>query len=132
MPEYNTVKKQWEKRVSLVKAIYSCLILKPIHFDLLKLTQDFSLDAEQIKVLEYIKTHLQEIVNTYEKKLADNWTFDRLNLVEQAILIEAYAEKKVLNTDKNILIDQAVISTKNYCDEDAYKFVNGILDKVLD
>ena len=124
-------KTQWEKRVALIKALYSCLISKPVEIDLLKLTSDFQFDAEQISILEYVKKHLEKMILLYEQHMEPNWSFNRLNVVEQAILLEALAEKKVVGTDKNILIDQAVISTKNYCDNDAYKFVNGILDKVL-
>lgn len=124
-------KTQWKKRVNVFQALYSCLVHKPPLFDVFKLTTTFSFEAEQIKILEFVKENLSKLVKLYEKNMDAAWTFDRLNYVEQAILLEAIAEKTVLNTDKKVLIDQAVISAKNYCDEESYKFINGILDKVL-
>jgi transcription termination factor NusB len=33
--------------------------------------------------------------------------------------------------DKKIIIDQAIVNAKNYSSENMYKFINSILDKVL-
>ena len=59
------------------------------------------------------------------------WNFDRLNLLEQAILVMSYTHKQTQDTDKRIIINIAVKLAKNYLDKDDYKFGNGILDKVL-
>ena len=59
------------------------------------------------------------------------WNFDRLNLVEQSILIMSYTHKQTQKVDKGIVINIAVKLAKKYLDGDDYKFVNGILDKVL-
>jgi transcription termination factor NusB len=45
--------------------------------------------------------------------------------------MEAYCENKVLNTDKKIVIDQAIVNAKNYSEANSYKFVNAILDKII-
>jgi|SRR5574344_1892016 transcription antitermination protein NusB len=72
------------------------------------------------------------IVGAFQPKM-NKWTFDRLNRVEQSILILAYShffyvDEKV---DKPIVIDVAVRQAKGYLDDGDYKFVNAILDKVL-
>ena len=59
------------------------------------------------------------------------WSFDRLNLVEQSILIMSYTHKQTQDVDKSIVINVAVKLAKKFLDKDDYKFVNGILDKVL-
>lgn len=60
----------------------------------------------------------------------NRWTFDRLNIVEQAILLETVSEMKLQLNDKPIIIDEAVIFAKKYCDEESYKFINGVLDSI--
>lgn len=59
-----------------------------------------------------------------------NWTFDRLNFVEQAILLIATSELKLGLNDKSVIIDEAVILCKEYCDESSYKYINGVLDNL--
>ena len=43
----------------------------------------------------------------------------------------SYTHKQVENSDKSIIINIAVKLAKKFLDKDDYKFVNGILDKVL-
>ena len=74
--------------------------------------------------------HINEIKNVFQAQMP-KWKFDRLNLVEQAILIMSYTHKTTQNVDKSIVINVAVKLAKKYLEKDDYKFVNGILDKVL-
>lgn len=124
---------QWEKRVIVFKYIYSQLmkeepvaVAKQNFFETLGAT-----DTDWMKVLEYFLEHKTTIINTLARNLASSWTFDRLNVVDQAILIEAYSEYQVLKNDKSIVIDQAVITSKKYSDSNSYEYINAILDKVL-
>lgn len=71
-----------------------------------------------------------ESVKDISKYLTD-WTFDRLNLLEQAILLSAYTQFKYMKQPKQVVINVAVELTKKYCDETSYKFVNGVLDNCL-
>ena len=75
-------------------------------------------------------SHVNEIKKIFQERMP-KWNFDRLNLLEQAILIMSYTHRKTQDTDKKIIINIAVKLAKNYLDKDDYKFVNGILDKVL-
>ena len=74
--------------------------------------------------------HINEIKKIFQDEMP-KWNFDRLNLVEQAILIMSYTHKTTQNEDKKIIINIAVKLAKKYLEKDDYKFVNGILDKVL-
>ena len=74
--------------------------------------------------------HINEIKNIFQEKMP-KWQFDRLNLVEQAILIMSYTHKQTQNEDKSIIINIAIKLSKKFLEKDDYKFVNGILDKVL-
>lgn len=75
-------------------------------------------------------SHINEIKAIYQANMP-KWSFDRLNLVEQAILLMSHTHKQIEKSDKSIIINIAVKLAKKYLDKDDYKFVNGILDKVL-
>lgn len=64
-------------------------------------------------------------------KYLNDWTFDRLNLLEQAILLSAYTQFKYMKQPKQVVINVAIELTKKYCDESSYKFINGVLDNCL-
>lgn len=74
--------------------------------------------------------HINEIKKTFQEKMP-KWQFDRLNLVEQAILIMSFTHKNTQKVEKSIVINIAVKLSKKFLEKDDYKFVNGILDKVL-
>lgn len=123
---------QWEKRVKLTKFFYAYLIKFKIGIDINKeAIEDFNLDAEQLKVFEYFLNNKSRIIDLINENTNKNWDCNRLNLVDQAVLFETYSESKVLNTEKRILIDQALITIKKYSDYDNYKYINAILDRIL-
>ena len=95
----------------------------------------FSVEYDEISLFAkemVIKSlsHINEIKQIYQARMP-KWSFDRLNLVEQAILLMSFTHKQIENSDKRIIINIAVKLAKKFLDKDDYKFVNGILDKVL-
>jgi len=62
--------------------------------------------------------------------LKQGWTFSRLSYLEQAILLVACFEIKNQELDKKIIANEAVELAKKYCDEDSYRFINGILSNI--
>ena len=60
-----------------------------------------------------------------------NWSWDRLPLLTQAILIMSYAHKQVEEVDKRVIINVAVDLAKKYVEPKQAKFINAILDEVL-
>ena len=62
--------------------------------------------------------------------LREDWTFDRLGYVEQAILVMAACEIDFETAQKPIIIDEAITLAKKYCDDDTYKLINGVLDRL--
>lgn len=74
--------------------------------------------------------NLKYYVDKINTLLNDDWTFDRLGYVEQAILIIASAELTFETAQKPIVIDEAVTLAKKFCDDDAYKLINGVLDRL--
>ena len=74
--------------------------------------------------------HLNEIKDKFQENMP-KWKFDRLNLVEQAILVMSFTHMTTQKVDKSIVINIAIKLAKKFLEKDDYKFVNGILDKVL-
>jgi N utilization substance protein B len=70
---------------------------------------------------------LDEII----KPLLINWRFDRLGVCTKLILRLAVWE--LLQTDEphNIIINEAIELAKCFSEDDAYKFINGILDEAV-
>ena len=75
-------------------------------------------------------SHINKIKPIFQDKMP-KWNFDRLNVLEQAILLMSYTHSKSENGDKKVIIDVAVRLSKKFLDKDDYKFVNAILDKIL-
>ena len=77
--------------------------------------------------------HQKEAVDRFNENMR-KWTLDRLNRVEQAILILSYVHYYFVDpeVDKGVVIDIAVRLSKTYLSDNDYKFVNAILDRTLE
>lgn len=69
----------------------------------------------------------KQLINKYLKK---GWVFDRLGKMEQAILLIGTCELLESELDAHIVINEAILNAKEFCDEDAYKYINGVLHQV--
>lgn len=127
------IKKQWEKRVEVFKYVYSCLMCEYTCQQIKYYALDnFDFDKQSLSLVEYIAENI-EIICEELKPLFD-WDFNRISYVDKAILITAISEYRFLKLDKKIVIDQALVTAKNYTIEDKpkhYRYINPILDKVL-
>lgn len=120
-------------RLKLIFALYKSLLLEENYKQVF-----INENEENIEYLndEYINIILNDVtinINKYIEKIKPllvNWTFDRLEFLEQAILIESCSEIYTNINTKNIVIDEAVIISKDYLDDNKYKFINGVLDKI--
>ena len=77
-----------------------------------------------IQLIENVLKNKDNYIQVIEKQLKKGWSFNRLNKMEAAILL-------VSTLDKSIVINEAVINAKEYCDEDSYKFINGVLNDIV-
>lgn len=127
-------KPQWQKRVDTTQYLYSSLV-KSLKGDELRTdffnADNYNFDANQLKLLEYYANHQDEIVKLFSSNLGQNWTWERIPVMAQAILIICYCEVKALDTPIAVAIDQALVTAEKYGQLDNKKFINAILDKVL-
>lgn len=82
------------------------------------------------KVIVYSLKNYGEIIKKFEPCLKE-WSWCRLPLLTQAILIMSYAHSQVENTDKSIIINVAIELAKKYTEPKQSKFVHAILDEVI-
>ena len=118
-----------EYREKLIFVLYQHLLL---HKDLDACFDDnFDEDIDEFAktIIEDIKINKDEYIIDISKHLK-KWSFDRLNLVEQAILLQAISEYKTGLNDKAVIINEAIIFAKQYCDDESYKYINGVLDNL--
>jgi N utilization substance protein B len=87
------------------------------------------LDGELYMIVNAIITKRDELEKIYEPFLA-NWRSERVSVCTKLILLFAIWELKYTETDARIIINEAIELAKCFAEEDAYRFVNGILDPV--
>ena len=127
------MKNRSELREIIMKVIYQVNILEEA-----KLEYDLGdLIKEQLEVknefvnesVDGIIEHKEEIYKLANKYLT-NWTIDRLNKVDQAILALGIYELMYTETPSVVAINEAIELSKLYSDESVTKMINGVLDKV--
>ena len=108
-----------------------------ISFDVEKIISEVCEDIYDNCDLFLRETILKMIIN-YDsiKEIIENnlvnWKFDRLSLIDRAILFMTISEYRYVgDIDKPVVINVGVTLAKRYSDEKNYKFINGILDKIL-
>jgi N utilization substance protein B len=95
----------------------------------LKDDQESKAFAEELVagVLEH-KKELDELIGRY----ATNWKVSRMQVVDRNILrLGAYELRWLDDVPAKVTMNEAIELAKDFGDDDAAKFVNGILDKVL-
>ncbi len=72
-----------------------------------------------------------ESIDALIKKHLEHWAFERLKKVDLAILrVSAYSLMFQEDIPAQITIDEAIEIAKEYGAEDAYRFINGVLDSI--
>lgn len=93
-------------------------------------TQEMTLDFARL-IINGTVSHLTEIDDLIKKHLSGKWDFDRINKVSLAILrISVFSLLYQKETSPSIVIDEAIDIAKEYGADDAYKFINAVLDNI--
>ena len=121
-----------QQRTTIITCLYQYLLLDK---DIDEILED-NLNVKEKDSLAFIINITAEAINNYEKytklidSVLDEWTFDRLGYMEQAILLEAISELRHTDVDKAVVCNEAIELAKEYCDPQASSLINGVLDKV--
>lgn len=87
-------------------------------------------DSEVVKTTQAIIDKRDELDDLFKPFLI-NWRFERLGVSTKLILRFAIWELKYTDTPASIIINEAIELAKCFAEKDAYKFINGILDNVV-
>lgn len=127
------MKNRSELREIIMKVIYQINLLDEANLDydvekLIKEQLEIQNEFVDISVEGIIKNkdRIYELANKY---LSD-WTMDRLNKVDQAIISLGIYELMYTDVPSVVAINEAIELSKKYSDEAVTKMINGVLDKV--
>jgi len=74
--------------------------------------------------------HVEEIDSIIKSKLK-NWDFSRVSPLDKANLrLGTYSLLYQKDVEPLIIISEAIRIAEDFCSEDSYKFINGILDSI--
>ena len=127
------MKNRSELREIIMKVIYQVNILKEGNLDynineLIKEQLEIENDFVN-ETVDGIVKHQDEI-NKLANKYLKNWTIDRFNKVDQAILSIGIYELMYTSTPSVVAINEALELSKKYSDLDVTKMINGVLDNI--
>ena len=127
------MKNRSELREIIITVLYQIYLLNEtdIKYDVNALIKE-QLEVENSFVNESIEgviAHQEEITALANHYLKD-WTMDRLNKVDQAILSLGIYELQYTDTPSVVSINEAIELSKKYSDEAVTKMINGVLDKI--
>lgn len=127
------MKTRSELREIIMKVIYQVNILRNgnLEYNIEDLIKE-QLEIQNEFVSETVKGIIdkQEEINQIANKYLNNWTIDRLNQVDQAILSLGIYELKYTETPSIVSINEAIELSKKYSDEDVTKMINAVLDNI--
>lgn len=127
------MKNRSELREIIMKVIYQTYIM-----DKTKLGYDLeSLIKEQLEVEnEYVNSCIngilenQKEINKLANKYLKDWTIDRLNNVDRAILSLGIYELKYTDIPSVVAINEAIELSKKYSEDAVVKMINAVLDNI--
>ena len=93
--------------------------------------QNIPQDGEVSWAVKSIIEH-RDLLNETIQSFLQNWRLSRLGLCTRVILRLGVWELLFTDEPSNIIINEAIELAKDFAEKDAYKFINGVLDKVAD
>lgn len=121
-----------EIRLMAMECVYQHMLLgkdiKKCIFDAMKGNNEIDgyLYSLTIGTIEN-KDRYIDMINGYLRK---DWSFDRLSVLEQSILLISFQEVLENEMPKAVVINEAITLAKKYCDESSYKLINGVIDQL--
>lgn len=127
------MKNRSELREVIMKVLYQIDMFNEakVEFDLNDLIKE-QLEVENSFVNDTINGILtnRDKITELANKYLNEWSLDRLNKVDQAILSLGIYELMYTDTPSVVSINEAIELSKKYSDEKVTKMINGVLDKI--
>ena len=86
-------------------------------------------ESEVVNIAQAIIDSRDKLDELYKPLLA-NWRIERVSVVTKLILCFGIWELINTDTDSRIVINEAIELAKCFAEEGAYRFINGILDRI--
>lgn len=119
-------------REKAMHCVYQYLIMERNVDELIELNMDVSEINEDRYIVTVIRQACENVerYSNYINNVLNEWSFERLGMIEQALLLCGCAEFDLKQIEMAIIIDENVRLAKKYCDSDSYKLINGVLEKI--
>jgi N utilization substance protein B len=133
------VDKQQRKlaREAVLQALYAKYVSNEEQKKVLKdINSRYKFDKLTIKFVDELFSLTVENSTELDKKIEtnlDNWTLDRLNVIDRLILQMSLCEMIYLQSydiSHKVTISSALENAKKFSSEDSISFVNGVLDSI--
>ena len=128
------MKNRSELREIIMKIIYQVNMFEEskLDYNLNELIKE-QLEVENDFVNETIDGIIKnkEKIDSLANKYLKDWTMERLNKVDQAIISLGIYELMYTDTPSIVAINEAIELSKKYSDDAVTKMINGILDKIF-
>ena len=87
-------------------------------------------DTDYILELAAVVADKKDELDAFITEHAKGWTLDRINVIEKNLIrLALYEIRHMENIPYEVSVNEAIELAKRYGEDDAYSFVNGILDK---
>ena len=133
------VDKQQRKlaREAVLQALYAKYVSNEEQKKVLKdINSRYKFDKLTIKFVDELFSLTVENSSELDKKIEtnlDNWTLDRLNVIDRLILQMSLCEMIYLQSydiSHKVTISSALENAKKFSSDDSISFVNGVLDSI--
>lgn len=101
----------------------------PVDLDTL-IKENLEIENEFVKEIVYGTTSALKDLDALANKYMKDWTIDRIDKTGKAILRMSLYELKNMDTPEIVVINEAIVLAKVYCDDAVRKIINAVLDKV--
>ena len=96
-------------------------------FDKRKDQMDTKYMIDMMPAFDLYQSQIPALVDAH----ATTFSFDKMDMIDKSLFLLGYAEYKVLQTPKEVIINELVELAKRYADDGSAKLVNAIMHKVL-
>lgn len=119
-----------EEREKAMITVYEYLLDERDVHELIEDTYECPVKEVDPYFVNVIETSIKnrERYASYIDEVLKDWSYDRLGMIEKAILLNGCAEFDLKQISAAIIIDESVEMAKKYCEPQAYKLINRVLD----